>query len=346
MLHTLRLSTALIAVMLIASPALADGPVRQDTAAARAGFQADRADIIAMAGNYKVRFDMQESTVWKPGYTPLDRKISGGHESVRVIEDSPNRIVLQHLLVVEDGGKSHVIKHWRQDWEYQPARVLVYKGTGKWVWEDVPAPMRAGRWSQTVYQVDDSPRYAGWGQWTTEAGIRRWRSNWTWRPLARRDAIRSPVYDRYLSINRHQPSPDGWIHWQDNTKMAAAGDKTVPVVQEYVLNSYTHFDGYDVKAADAYWASTKDYWAAVRAAWERVAANKGGIAITEEAQTGTVISARLLAIADELLSGKIDNAKAMTEATGLIDTRTVALVSADNGAQLADRRTPKASAAN
>lgn len=152
MIRKLHLSAALLALALTAAPALADGPVQQEKAAAQAAFQADRADIIAMAGNFKVRFDMQESTVWKPGYTPLDRKISGGHESVRVIEDSPNRIVLQHLLVVEDGGKSHVIKHWRQDWEYQPARVLVYKGTGKWVWEDVPAQMRAGRWSQTVYQ--------------------------------------------------------------------------------------------------------------------------------------------------------------------------------------------------
>lgn len=346
MIGSRRISTALVALVLTASPALADGPVRQDSAAAQAAFQADRADIIAMAGNFKVRFDMQESTVWKPGYTPLDRKISGGHESVRVIEDSPNRIVLQHLLVVEDGGKSHVIKHWRQDWEYQPARVLVYNGTGKWVWEDVPAQMRAGRWSQTVYQVDDSPRYAGWGQWTTEAGIRRWRSNWTWRPLARRDAIRNPVYNRYLSINRHQPSPDGWIHWQDNTKMAASGDKIVPVVQEYVLNSYTRFDGYNVKAADAYWAATKDYWAAVRASWAKVAATKGGIAIPEEAQTGTVISVKLLAIADELQGGKIDTRKAIAEATGLIDTRTVALNPMRTGEQHADRRAAMPLAAN
>src|SRR3546814_5432291 len=91
--------------------------------------------------------------------------------------------------------------------------------------------MRTGRWSQTVYQVDDSPRYAGWGQFETQGGIRRWRSSWTWRPLARRDAVRNPVYDRYLSINRHQPSPDGWIHWQDNTKMGTKDGKLVPIVQ-------------------------------------------------------------------------------------------------------------------
>ena len=81
-------------------------------------------------------------------------------------------------------------------------------------------------------------------------------------------------------------------------------------------------DEYDVKAADDYWAATKDYWAAVRAAWDRVAAAKGGIAIDEKADTGTVISGRLLEIADEVQDGKLTTAKAIAEATKLIETNT------------------------
>jgi hypothetical protein len=313
------------ALALLPVPALADGPVKQTAAEAQAAKAADRAEILAMAGNYKVRFDMQETTPWAAGYTPLERKISGGNEVVRVIEDTPDHIALQHLLVVEHDGKSRVIKHWRQDWDFQPARVLVYAGQGKWVWEAVPERMRAGRWSQTVYQVDDSPRYAGWGQFETQAGVRRWRSNWTWRPLARRDAVRHPIYDRYYSINRHQPTPTGWIHWQDNSKMALKDGKPVPIVQESVLNTYERFDGYDVTAADDYWAKTKDYWAAVRAAWTRVADTKGGIAIPEEAETGTVISGRLLAFADDIQAGKVTTAAGAAEAKALIDGRTAAI---------------------
>lgn len=337
MVRFTMIGTALMALALATSPALAHGPIKHATAEAKVAYEADRAEILAMAGNYKVRFDMQETTAWRVGYTPLERKISGGHEVVRVIEDTPNRIMLQHLLVVEQDGKSHVIKHWRQDWDYQPTRILTYSDKGKWTWEDVPEKMRGGRWAQTVWQVDDSPRYAGWGQFETQAGVRRWRSGWTWRPLARRDAVRKPVYDRYYSINRHQPTPDGWVHWQDNTKMATVGGKPQPVVQESVLNTYTRFDGYDVKAADDYWAKTKDYWAAIRTDWDRVAATKGGIAITEEAETGTVISARLLALADEILEGKTSEAKAVAEARGLIDTRTVALLPAAGATMLARR---------
>lgn len=316
--------TALVASILslaaVAGPAAAHPPLAADQAAAT--FEQDRADILAMAGNFKVRFDMQESTRWDPAYTPIPAKLSGGNEVVRVIEDSGRRIVLQHMLVADDGGKPIVIKHWRQDWEYEPARVLVYADSSAWKWEEVPEKMRTGRWSQTVYQVDDSPRYGGWGQFEVQGGIRRWRSNWTWRPLARRDAVRHPVYDRYLSINRHQNTPDGWIHWQDNTKLGKKDGKLAPIVQEYVLNSYTRFDGYNVKAADDYWAATKDFWAAVRAEWSRVAEAKGGIAVQEVAESGTVIGERMLDIAREIQAGKLTTAKAVEEARRLIEANT------------------------
>jgi hypothetical protein len=239
-----------------------------------------------------------------------------------VIEDTGRRIVLQHLLVIRHEGKDMVIKHWRQDWDYEPARVLAYADRHTWKWDDVPEKMRTGRWSQTVWQVDDSPRYGGWGQFETQGGVRRWRSNWTWRPLARRDAVRKPVYDRYLSINRHQNGPEGWIHWQDNTKMAPKDGKIAPIVQEYVLNTYIKFDGYNVSAADAYWAASKDYWAAVRAEWTRIATAKGGIGIQEEAETGTVISARLMQLADDIQSGKTTTAKAIGEARRLMAENT------------------------
>jgi hypothetical protein len=314
------IGASLLAVVSAGSAALAHPPIAAEQATA--SFEQDRADILAMAGNYKVRFDMQESTRWDPAYTPLDRKISGGNEVVRVVADTGRKIILQHLLVVQDEGKDMVIKHWRQDWEYEPARVLVYSDTNTWKWEDVPEKMRTGRWSQTVWQVDDSPRYGGWGQFETQGGLRRWRSNWTWRPLARRDAVRHPVYDRYLSINRHQNTTDGWIHWQDNTKMGTKDGKLVPIVQEYVLNTYTKFDGYNVKSADDYWAATKDYWAAVRTEWDRIATEKGGIGIEEEAETGTVISARLMELANEVQAKTTTTAKAAAEARKLIGENT------------------------
>ncbi|MFD1789758.1 DUF6607 family protein [Sphingomonas floccifaciens] len=309
--------------LLAAVPAHADGPLpKRDAAAERAAFEADRADILAMAGTFKVKFDMQETTPWRTDYTPIPAKVSGGNEVVRVIEDTGRKISLQHILVIDTGGKTMLVKHWRQDWEYEPARVLVYAGPDTWKWEAVPERMRAGRWSQTVYQVDDSPRYGGWGQWTTEGGLRRWRSNWTWRPLARRDAVRSPVYDRYLSINRHQKSPTGWVHWQDNIKMGEFAGELEPVVQESVLNTYTTYDAYDVKAADTYWAATKGFWAAVRAAWASVAETKNGIHVMEEADHGSSTANALLKLADAVQAGTATEADAIAKGRRIIDDAT------------------------
>lgn len=52
--------TALLAGVFIAAPALADGPIQdRGEAAERSHFNRDRETILAMAGDYKVRFDMQ-----------------------------------------------------------------------------------------------------------------------------------------------------------------------------------------------------------------------------------------------------------------------------------------------
>jgi hypothetical protein len=99
----------------------------------------------------------------------------------------------------------------------------------------------------------------------------------------------------------------------------------VPIVQEYLLNTYDRFDGFPVKAADDYWAATKDYWAQVRGIWAAIAQAKNGISIEEEAQTGTVISGRLLEIADQIQAGKLKTAKAVAEARKLIEGNTKAL---------------------
>lgn len=314
---TRTLAAALLATL---SPtlALADGPIPASSQELEAKFQADRKHILAMAGNYDVKFDFQETTAWQADYTPIAPKISGGHEVVRVIEDSGRVIKLQHLLVAEQDGKPLIIKHWRQDWTYEPEKVLVYAGQAKWALEDVPERLRKGRWSQTVWQTDDSPRYGGWGEWSEEAGVPRWRSNWTWRPLARRDAVRKPVYDRYRAINRHSPSPAGWIHWQDNIKMGMKEGKLVPFVQESVLNSYTLSTGYEPKPADDYWTKTSAYWAAVRTEWDKAITTGNGVAVGEVAETGSTAAERLMDMASEINDGKLTTDAAIKRARTVI----------------------------
>ena len=75
---------------------------------------ADRAAILAMQGEYTVPFLFDETVVLAPDYTRKESRRSGGDEVVVVVEDTPTKIVLQHLLL--DVKSGHVIKHWRQVW--------------------------------------------------------------------------------------------------------------------------------------------------------------------------------------------------------------------------------------
>lgn len=314
-------SAVFAAAFALSAPAFAHPPIKAKAAAEeQAKFDADRANILGMEGDYKVTFDFREQTAWRRDYTPIEPKVSGGYEAVRVIEDTGTKIVLQHILVVEDDEGAQIpIKHWRQDWVYEPETYLAYVGPNEWALERTPEKMRKGRWSQTVWQTDDSPRYGALGLWETQAGISRWRSGWTWRPLARRDAVRKPVYDRYYAINRHSLTPAGWIHWQDNSKMGMADGALSPFVQESVLNTYTKDANFDVKRADDYWAATKDYWAAVRAEWDAaVDRGAGKVRVTEEPENGSATGPALMGLADDIEAGKISTGEAVAQARTII----------------------------
>ncbi|MEO0412220.1 MAG: DUF6607 family protein [Pseudomonadota bacterium] len=231
-----------------------------------AQFAADRQAILAMAGNYKVKFDFIETVALAPGYKIKDRKISGGYENVRVLEDTGTTISLQHILVVGEGENSMPIKHWRQDWHYEPATVLTFVGRNTWERRDVPADERAGSWSQIVYQVDDAPRYGAVARWTHEAGVSAWEPAAAWRPLPRRDATTRDDYDVVDAVNRHVITPWGWAHEQDNGKLALRGEPQL-LVREVATNTYVRNDSFNVAIADKYWEDTGAFWAEIRQAW-------------------------------------------------------------------------------
>lgn len=316
----MRLKTGLTALVLLAAAPSFGQAI--DTACGKAdctAFNADRAAILAMAGTYRVKFDFKETVAIAPGYEPIEPKRSGGYEAVRVIEDTGRTIRLQHLLVVKDEqDKPVIIKHWRQDWTYEPETVLTYDGPDQWKLSPVPAARRADAWAQTVWQTDDSPRYGGVGQWKHDRGEHRWISEETGRPLARRDAIRKPIYDRYAGTNRHALTHQGWVHEQDNAKVGTRDGKLTTIVHEVVLNSYVPSTDFDFQAADDYMAKTATFWAAVRKQWDDVAARHGGIHLVQEAENGSSTGKQLMELADKVAEGKVGTADAVSQARHLI----------------------------
>lgn len=320
-MRALMIAAALLAV---ATPVVAAETQTPSAVTAPASqFERDRQSILAQAGQYRVHFDMRENVSFHADYDPMEGKLSGGSEIVRVVYDNGDRISLQHILVMEHEGQAIVVKHWRQDWVYQPETVLTYAGPSQWKLTSVSADQRQGAWSQTVWQTDDSPRYGGVGRWTYVNGLSVWTSDPTWRPLARRDAVLNPVYDRYLGTNRHALTPAGWVHIQDNVKMnGRAGGEPVAIVQEDVVNTYDRSTSYSPKAGDDYWAATQVYWAAVREAWDAVITRDGGVRVEEEAQTGVVTGAPLMDLAEKVQDGEITNEAAIAQARSIIEAAT------------------------
>lgn len=258
----------------------------------------DRRAILAMAGDYRVSFDFIEVLGFAPDFVPAAPYRSWGTERVYVLEDRPDVIVLQHVLVttvVDANGERQgpfVVKHWRQDWRYQAPTVHRYAGDHVWQAVAVPASAGSGYWVQSVWQVDDSPRYAGWGHWVHEANHSTWLGNLTLRPLPRREYSVRDDYDLLAGTNRHTVVATGWLHEQENLKRRMhEGRPGKALAKEYGVARYEAIRGYDFSAGDAYVDATGPFWAAVRDWWEAVFARRDRVRLRGAPDQGGLLRA-------------------------------------------------------
>ncbi|MEZ5545667.1 MAG: DUF6607 family protein [Lysobacteraceae bacterium] len=246
----------------------------------------DRRAILAMAGEFRVSFDFLEIATFDAQH-PRDRPYqSWGTELVLVAEDRGDFIALQHLLVMRMQGddadaKPMVMRHWRQEWQWQGDKTLSYAGGTRWQSVPVGEAEKRGAWVQTVYQVDDSPRYASHGRWEHNAAFSTWISAETWRPLPRREYSSRDDYQVLRGTNRHTVLPTSWMQEENNLKLVlnAKGepDAALPYrSREYGVARYERITGFDFSAGREYFERTEPFWAQVRTAWAaRVAANGG-----------------------------------------------------------------------
>ena len=300
-----------------ASMTSADAAVQASATAihSEAEFQRDREAILAMTGEYEVVFDFRELFALQEGYELAEPKRTGAHEVVRVIEDRGDFIALQHFLLAGDEDAPMVIKHWRQDWQYEPARVMDFVGNDDWLMRDVSATEAAGAWSQSVYQVDDSPRYGAVGHWVHDEGISTWEPPVSRRPLPRRDDTTRDDYQAIAAVNRHVITPWGWVHEQDNTKIVIDEAGEHPLVREVGVNTYRRADLARDDAADTYWAATEDYWAQVRSWWDMLEATADEFHVEDDAE-GTLLYGPMLDASMRIAFGTTDTSSAWNEAQG------------------------------
>jgi hypothetical protein len=274
----------------------------------------DRRAILAMAGEYRVTFDFLEIESYKPDGSRDRPYQSWGTEKVYVDRDTPGLISLVHMLemrvVKEDGSISEpmVTKHWRQDWQYEPKELVEFKGRDRWQRRALTKQESAGQWSQTVYQVDESPRYASVGKWGHSPSFSTWISGDTWRPLPRREWSVRKDYQVLVGTNRHTINPMGWLQEENNLKAVLTEDRGIDSAQpyrarEYGAARYTRLKDADFAAADQYFAKTQAFWDAVQTAWSDVFRKNGTVTLRAPVDQAGLFK-DVFEYADELAEGK------------------------------------------
>jgi hypothetical protein len=229
----------------------------------------DTEAIKAMCGCYEVEFNFAETfKVSKDeAYKPSPAKKDFGLEWVELVEDKSNKIVMQHLLIV---GDTTIVKHWRQDWEFENTKFYEFYKDKTWKFGTLPQNAVKGQWTQRVYQVDDSPRYEGTASWVHVDGTSYWK-NISDAPLPRREHTIRNDYNVLKRRNIHEITKYGWLHEQDNEKIQRddkGADKTLAF--EKGMDYYKKVDDSKCIAAQNYWKKNNVLWKNVRDKWQSV----------------------------------------------------------------------------
>lgn len=225
----------------------------------------DKTYIKKMCGTYKVTFEFTETFASDTGYKYYPKYKEWGIEHISVVEETPTRVVLQHLLIVND---TIVIKHWTQEWVYENTRLYSYYRDNEWTLKTISAQEAKGTWTQKVYQVDDSPRYESYGTWVHVDGKHYW-EGFAYAPLPRREFTKRNDYNVLGRHSRMEVFNDGWALLQDNEKIVRKDGMDKTICWEKGIERFWA-GKYDAMPALKWWNQQQAYWADVRKVWDEV----------------------------------------------------------------------------
>ncbi len=241
----------------------------------------DQEAIRSMHGCYEVTFSFAETFNYSDDslYTPSEVKQIDALEWVELLEDSPNLISMQHLLIVNG---EQTIKHWRQDWLYQNTDVYQFDHDQQWTYVSLSPESVLGQWTQRVTEVDDSPRYEGSATWVHVDGRSSW-ENTTDAPLPRREYTVRDDYNVTVRTNHIISAPDYWIHDQDNDKVIREkGTSDILLAQEKGRNVYTKVDDQKCQSAQDWWTKNHEQWDINRSEWNDKLAQNENLDLREQ----------------------------------------------------------------
>ncbi len=257
-----------------------------------------------LCGCFEVAFKYAETFAPDVNYKFHEREEIGGTAELALpIEVSDKKIVIQHLLVV---SPTTIVKHWREEWTYENPTIWKYKGDRVWVKETQPIEQVKGKWTQSVWEVADEPRYQGLSQFVNLDGKIIWQ-NTTDAPLPRREYSVRSDYNILKRTNRMNITDSGYLHEQDNQKIIRTNGIDKLLVEEKGLNSYKRINEKECAAAKAYWEKNSAYWQKVRKVWADYISTHNSISLKSKID-GKLLHEYLLGQAKDYLDKKITEA--------------------------------------
>jgi hypothetical protein len=281
---------------------------------AQTKLEQDRAAILALGGFYKVTFDYAETFSPDTAYRNHPQYHSYGYEWAVVEQETPKKIVIQHLLVI---GDSAVIKHWREDWVYEEQNILSFDKNNTWKKTKLSPAEVKGRWVQKVFQVDDSPRYESIGTWVHVDGRHQWQSECD-SPLPRREFTKRSDYNVLRRGNRVYLTANGWMYEQDNQKIIRIDTNDKLLACEKGYEEFTRTDQSKFAFAQGWWKKQQAYWTAVRQVWDEVYAAPGTLKLKSKTD-GKLLYERLFELADESVKANWSAQQSKAEALKVIN---------------------------
>lgn len=261
-------------------------------------------NVDALCGCFSVEFKYAETFAPDPNYKYHEREyIDGGKELSLPIEVSDKKIVIQHLLVITD---SIIVKHWREEWTYENPELWVYQGDKTWKKTQLKPEAVKGKWTQTVWEVSDEPRYQGLSSFINLDGKTVWQ-NTTDAPLPRREYSVRSDYNVLKRTNRINITDSGYVHEQENQKIIRSGTTDKLLVEEKGLNTYKRLNPSACNAAKLYWEKNKDYWQKVRSVWSNYINNTNTVRLQTKV-AGKLLHEYLMVLAKDYAAGKISAA--------------------------------------
>jgi uncharacterized protein DUF6607 len=230
--------------------------------------------VRSLCGCFEVEFKYAETFAPDTAYKFHPRYHASGLEWVVPEEATDKKFVLQHLLIIDD---TTTIKHWREDWEFEKYDRWAFDHDATWKHITGDKLNEKGHWIQTVWEVDDAPRYQGSSVWLSNNNKNYW-ENTTDAPLPRREYSKRNDYNVLQRTNRIIITDTGWIHEQDNKKIIrndSVSDKLL--AEEKGYNIYRRTSDSKCLKASAWWQDHKSFWKTVREEWDAAMKDKNNI---------------------------------------------------------------------